>query len=122
MKFTSLALLNFHEEVLNNSGSYINSVEMQNQIDKLTKEGLSNREISVLSFWISGYSIKETAKILHASLRTIEDYRSKIKDKLHIKDKKNLYKIIRHLDSLEFCFDFAIQQCETLKFSYPSIS
>jgi DNA-binding NarL/FixJ family response regulator len=47
-------------------------------------ERLSNRELQVLNLIGKGISTRETAQLLHLSIKTIESHRQRIKRKLHL--------------------------------------
>lgn len=49
-------------------------------------EALSDRELEVFQWTGKGETITEIAKLLHRSVKTVETYRSRIKEKLGLKD------------------------------------
>ncbi len=53
-------------------------------------EQLSDRELEVFELTGKGDSTKEIAKKLHVSVKTVESYRARIKDKLHLKSANDL--------------------------------
>jgi len=59
----------------------------------------SKREIECLSLLSSGHSVKETAKILGLSPRTVEDHINKMKWKIRVYNKNELIKI--YLDNFD---------------------
>ncbi len=56
-------------------------------------ESLSDRELEVFQFIGKGETTARIAKLLHRSVKTVETYRSRIKEKLNLKDNMEL---IRH--------------------------
>lgn len=70
--------------------SYI--FERQNFSDKSPLESLSSREREVLQLVAEGKSSNEIADLLFLSVKTIETYRSRLMQKLGIKDKAGLVK------------------------------
>lgn len=62
--------------------------------DNLTPmEALSDRELEVFQFIGRGETTAKIAKLLHRSVKTVETYRGRIKEKLNLKDNMQL---IRH--------------------------
>jgi len=53
-------------------------------------ELLSDRELEVFELTGKGDSTKDIAKKLHVSVKTVESYRARIKDKLHLKSANDL--------------------------------
>lgn len=53
-------------------------------------ETLSDRELQILEFIGRGHSTRDISEKLHLSVKTIETYRSRIKEKLAIKDSTKL--------------------------------
>ena len=80
-------------------------------IKTISNKNLTRREIEVASLWLSGCSIKESARTLFLTSSTIEEYRSRTKDKLNVKDKKSLYNLLREQGVLELYFHFAKALC-----------
>ncbi len=80
-------------------------------IRTISNKNLTRREIEVASLWLSGCSIKESASTLSLTASTIEEYRSRTKDKLNVKDKKGLYNLLREQGTLELYFHFAKALC-----------
>lgn len=70
--------------------SYIH--ERESFGDKSPLEKLSSREKEVLQLVAEGKSSNETAELLFLSVKTIETYRSRLMQKLGIKDKAGLIK------------------------------
>lgn len=68
---------------------------------------LTKREIEIISLWLSGYSIKESAAFLNISLRTVEEYRARVKDKFSVKNKKCLYELAIKQQILDIYFQIA---------------
>ncbi|MGK9368599.1 helix-turn-helix transcriptional regulator [Melioribacter sp. Ez-97] len=64
-------------------------------ISELKKLGLTNREIEILKYIGDGYTSKEIAQILNLSKKTIDYYRSVIKDKLNVSTKSELMQIVK---------------------------
>jgi len=56
-------------------------------------QNLSDREFQVFKFIGNGLGVGEIAKELNISIKTVESYRSKLKEKLMIKDANELRKI-----------------------------
>lgn len=71
------------------------------EIKNIFNMQLSRQEILIISLWLTGYSNKISAKILNISPRTVEEYRRRIKYKLHITNKIELYDLIQHLEITE---------------------
>lgn len=80
-------------------------------IQTVSNKNLTRREIEVASLWLSGCSIKESARTLSLTASTIEEYRSRTKDKLNVGDKKGLYSLLREQGTLELYFHFAKALC-----------
>ena len=72
--------------------------ELISIIKKMNKD-LSNKEIICLSLWLSGYSIKESSYFMHLSNKSIESYRTSIKNKLKINYKNQLINFINANDT-----------------------
>jgi DNA-binding CsgD family transcriptional regulator len=64
-------------------------------ISELKKLGLTNREIEILKYIGDGYTSKEIAQILNLSKKTIDYYRSVIKEKLNVSTKSELMQIVK---------------------------
>ncbi len=60
------------------------------QINTSPMETLSDRELTVFELIGQGQSTKKIAEQLHLSIKTIETYREKIKEKLHLEDATEL--------------------------------
>lgn len=67
-----------------------NKKELANLITQNFDVTLSNKELECFSLWLSGYSIKESSLFLCLSPKTIEVYRSRIKEKLNVHHKYQL--------------------------------
>ena len=52
----------------------------------MDEEGLSERERDVLIFIAQGFSNKEAAERLHLSVRTVENHRARLMDKLGVRN------------------------------------
>lgn len=70
------------------------------QVDPL--ERLTNRELQVLHLIGKGTSTRETAQLLHLSIKTIESHRQRIKRKLHLTNGAQLlrYAVLSHAQRL----------------------
>jgi DNA-binding CsgD family transcriptional regulator/predicted ester cyclase len=79
------------------------------KIKNFCKLNLTNREMSVASLWFSGYSVKESARVLQLSPRTVDEYRRRIKDTMNVVNKKNLYAFFRDKNALDLFLDFSEQ-------------
>ncbi|MDB6096046.1 MAG: putative two component response regulator protein containing GerE domain [Francisellaceae bacterium] len=91
--------------LLNKHNTENNFLQIIRRIENLP---LTDREITILSLWLCGVSIKETAKQLgNISLRTIENYRDNIKCKLNVHTKAQLFDLIRERGLLETLIHFA---------------
>jgi DNA-binding CsgD family transcriptional regulator/predicted ester cyclase len=65
-------------------------------VKNATGKRLTLREIECLSFWLKGFSIKSTAKILGGlSCRTIQTFRENIKRKLNVETYQQLFGVIQ---------------------------
>ncbi len=53
-------------------------------------EALSNRELEVFQLLGQGYATRQIAEILHLSIKTVETYYAHIKEKMHLKDGREL--------------------------------
>jgi DNA-binding NarL/FixJ family response regulator len=53
-------------------------------------DGLSDRELQILQLFGEGFSRKQVAERLHLDVNTIETYRARIKQKIHLKDAHEL--------------------------------
>jgi DNA-binding CsgD family transcriptional regulator len=51
---------------------------------------LSPREVEAVTYWLCGYSLKESSRKLNVSSRTIEAYRYNAKSKLGVEKKSQL--------------------------------
>jgi DNA-binding NarL/FixJ family response regulator len=60
--------------------------------DSIT-EALTDRELQVFELTGIGLSTREIAQRLHLDVKTIETYRARIKDKLHLKDASELLQV-----------------------------
>ncbi len=65
-------------------------------ISEVKKLGLTNRELEILKYIGDGYTSKEIAQILNLSKKTIDYYRSMIKEKLNVKTKSELIQIVKN--------------------------
>ncbi|HEY6620018.1 MAG TPA: response regulator transcription factor [Steroidobacteraceae bacterium] len=65
-------------------------------------ERLTNRELQVLHLIGKGTSTRETAQLLHLSIKTIESHRQRIKRKLHLTNGAQLlrYAVLSHAQRL----------------------
>jgi DNA-binding CsgD family transcriptional regulator len=79
------------------------------KIKKFCHLNLTNREMAVASLWFSGYSVKESARALQLSPRTVDEYRRRIKDTINVVNKKNLYAFFRDKNVLDLFLDFSEQ-------------
>jgi len=70
------------------------------QVDPL--ERLTNRELQILHLIGKGTSTRETARLLHLSIKTIESHRQRIKRKLHLTNGAQLlrYAVLSHAQRL----------------------
>lgn len=68
---------------------------------------LTKQEIITMSLWLTGHSNKDTAKLLNISSRTVEEYRTRIKTKLKISNKKQLYDFIRNFFNLDIFLELS---------------
>jgi DNA-binding NarL/FixJ family response regulator len=70
------------------------------QVDPL--ERLSNRELQILQLIGKGTSTRETAQLLHLSIKTVESHRQRIKRKLHLTNGAQLlrYAVLSHAQRL----------------------
>jgi DNA-binding CsgD family transcriptional regulator len=73
----------------------INEASLYSTLNKISGNLLTNKEIQCLALWLSGYSIKETAYCLNISQKSIEAYRT------HIKDKMKVYHKFQLMDLME---------------------
>ena len=65
-------------------------------IRMLTGRRLTRREIEALSFWLKGFSIKDSAKAMGGlSKRTVQTFRENIKRKLHVETFQELFSFIQ---------------------------
>src|SRR5439155_26473021 len=53
-------------------------------------ERLSDRELEILELIGKGEEVREIAKLLHLSPKTVETHRAHIKDKLHLKNSREV--------------------------------
>ena len=60
--------------------------------DTLT-EGLTDRELQVFELTGIGLSTRDIAERLHVDIKTVETYRSRLKEKLHLKDGSELLQL-----------------------------
>ena len=68
------------------------AVHKENVDSKSSFENLSDREFQVFQLIGNGLSVGEIAKELNISIKTVESYRSKLKEKLMLKDANELRK------------------------------
>jgi len=88
-----------------------NKFEISNLFTKTHQNigNLTEREIQVLSLWVAGFSLKESASILdNISERTIETHRSNLKLKLNIYNKRRLYDFIKDKGILTELINYSI--------------
>ncbi len=71
-------------------GDRLQGGEAVNRAEEVAAERLSDREIQVLRLVAQGYSNREIADELALSVRTIETYRARLMEKLHIKTRVGL--------------------------------
>jgi len=64
--------------------------KLHRDVDKLPHESLSNREFQVMCMIAGGKSVKEIAEELHLSSKTISTYRSRILEKMQVKNNAEL--------------------------------
>ena len=94
------------------------SADFLNDVSQSINIPLTNRELTILSMWLCGISIKETARKLGGiSLRTIESYRDNIKCKLNVHNKAQLIDLIREKGLLEFLINFGGQRVNSVRFA-----
>ncbi|UCF00311.1 MAG: response regulator transcription factor [Planctomycetota bacterium] len=67
----------------------------------LTGKTLTKKELTVLRLLLQGRSNREIARILHRSVRTIEDHRSNIMHKLDVDNMVDLVKRVAGMDLAE---------------------
>jgi DNA-binding NarL/FixJ family response regulator len=71
--------------------------DLENDVEKLPHESLSDREYQVLCMIASGKTINEIAKELYLSEKTISTYRTRILEKMKMKSNAELiYYAIKH--------------------------
>ncbi|HEV2947899.1 MAG TPA: helix-turn-helix transcriptional regulator [Gemmataceae bacterium] len=51
---------------------------------------MSNRELEVFRLIGSGLDTKEVAEVMHVSIKTVETYQARIKEKLNLKSGREL--------------------------------
>ncbi len=97
-------IVGLHQEMLVAGSEVINisnnleKNELISIIKKMNKE-LTSKEIICLSLWLSGYSIKESSQYMHLSNKSIESYRTSVKNKLKISYKNQLINLINANDT-----------------------
>jgi len=72
--------------------AHYRTVRRINSAEPLPGKALTKTEIKVLRFILDGNSNKETARLLHRSVRTVEDHRSHIMHKLGVDNLVDLVK------------------------------
>ena len=60
-----------------------------------TSQGLTLRELDVLSLLVKGYANGQIAKDLHLSIRTVTGYISNLKQKLNVDRRADLIRFVR---------------------------
>lgn len=76
-----------------NSDQYkidLTPIDIQDELLEMYGKNISAREKECLSFLLKGKTIKETAKLLKLSPRTIEEYLNRLKQKAGCKYKREL--------------------------------
>ena len=109
LKFNMVKNGSIHCFSQNNIIKQTNNNEILLSIKNICNINLTNQEIATASLWLSGHSNKSSAKILNISSRTVEEYRTRIKNKLDVKDKKQLYVFIRHIEALDLLLKLSDQ-------------
>lgn len=73
------------------------------KIKAYTGKKLTKREVECLKFWLQGFSIKHTARLLgNLSCRTIQTFRENIKRKLNVETYQQLFNLIYHHGMMPF--------------------
>jgi len=88
--------------------------ELLSEINVTCNSNLTIKEILVVRLWLSGYSLKESSRLMNLSSRTIEEYRSNVKNKLNVQNKKYLYDLLIHNETLNLFFNATIKQIPDL--------
>ena len=60
-----------------------------------TSQGLTLRELDVLSLLVKGYANGQIAKDLHLNIRTVTGYISSLKQKLNVDRRADLIRFVR---------------------------
>jgi DNA-binding NarL/FixJ family response regulator len=71
---------------------YVASGSGTSPVQRSPLDGLSDRELEVLRFIGQGCGTREIAEQLHVSVKTVETYQSNLKDKLALKNSRELVK------------------------------
>lgn len=72
------------------------TISLISVVRNITGKRLTAREIECLSFWLKGFSIKQTAKALGGlSSRTVQTFRENIKRKLSVENFQQLFSLIQ---------------------------
>ena len=100
-----IGIMGFHYEWQNDNPSQIlldsfnTTLHNQEALFKLVNEKLSctlkGKEIACLALWVNGYSIKDSASYLYLSNKSIEVYRTSIKEKLSVHHKFQLIDLMQ---------------------------
>lgn len=100
MNNTIIGIFGFHYEIteepdFSNFNNLLNmDVLNRNTLYAVVNENfnkvLKNKEIECLALWVNGYSIKESSDFLCLSHKTIEAYRTNIKDKVGVYNRSQL--------------------------------
>jgi len=94
--------------------------ELLAYLKKTLNDELTSREIECLSLWLGGYSIKESSYCLGLSHKSIEAYRSNIKDKLKVHHRFQVIELMQSKATFELCLSLAKLIQENVKNPIPA--
>ncbi|MCD8509200.1 MAG: response regulator transcription factor [Bacillus sp. (in: Bacteria)] len=77
-------LMDFFQRVLEGEKLYLNVNKQNSSVDNYNNNELSRREKEVFQLKVNGYTVKDTAKLLSISPKTVENHRRNIRKKLNI--------------------------------------
>lgn len=81
--------------IVNNGGTYISQNLKDRLLDKVIASGkpmknplnaLSNRELEVAKMLIAGFAVSEVSQLLNLQLTTVSTYKSRLLEKLHVRN------------------------------------
>jgi len=105
--------LSYPDDSSNND--YFDKDHLISVIKNATGKRLTLREIECLSFWLKGFSIKNTARILGGlSSRTVQTFRENVKKKFNVETYQELFSIIQDSGIMPIFLDNIIHSSSSL--------